>query len=124
MKKLFFAAIMALIFTSCGVGSYSVSSGVADQGAVSFVSKKSFPITVIIDGKEYNVMSVKDKAYKADRKIKRTAKNTIKVSTGQHEIKVMAANDIIYSKKIFVSLTTISISYEIQFPSNFLYRTS
>ena len=105
MKKLFLAAIMALIFTSCGVGSYSVSSGVADQGAVSFVSKKSFPITVIIDGKEYNVMSVKDKAYKTDRKIKRTAKNTIKVSTGQHEIKVMAANDIIYSKKIFVSTT-------------------
>lgn len=91
-------------FLSVEDGVYIISGG-ADQGAVSFVSKKSFPITVIIDGKEYNVMSVKDKAYKTDRKIKRTAKNTIKVSTGQHEIKVMAANDIIYYKKIFVSAT-------------------
>ena len=105
MKNSFFAAIVALIITGCGVGSYSVSSGVADQGAISFVSEKSTPITVIIDGIEHNVFSVKTKAYKTDRNIKQKAKNTIKVSTGQHEIKVMTGNEIIYSQKILISTT-------------------
>lgn len=104
MKRILIFIIITC-FTSCGVGSYSVSSGVTDEGAISFVSKKSLPITVIIDGIEHNVLSVKNKAYKTGRNIKQTANNTIKLSTGKHDVRVMSGNEIIYSKKIFISTT-------------------
>ena len=39
MKKILIALIGALMLSSCGVGSYSVSSGKADEGMISFVSE-------------------------------------------------------------------------------------
>lgn len=105
MKKIIIISILACIITGCGVGTYSVTSGKADECAISFTATKSFPITVVIDDIEYNIQSVKDKAYKTDRKIKQTAKNTIHVSSGAHDVKVLVQNEIIYSHKIFVSAT-------------------
>lgn len=47
MKKLFVALFGAVMMTGCGVGSYSISSGKADEAMLSFVSpdKTRFPLT-------------------------------------------------------------------------------
>ena len=52
MKKIIIiaACFVALLFASCGVGSYSVSSGQADEGYVTFVASSAYDITVDIDG--------------------------------------------------------------------------
>ena len=103
MKKILVIPIVAAILSGCGVGSYTVSSGRADECAISFTSAKSLPIAVMIDGNEFKIKSVKSKAYKKDRKIKQTAKNTIRLSPGTHDVKVMNENKTIYSHKVFVS---------------------
>ena len=105
MKKVFIAILPACLVTSCGVGLYSVASGMADTGSISFISSESLPVTVIVDGREYNVMSVKTKAYKSGRNIKQTAKNLIKVSSGRHDVKVLSGKEVIYSRQIFISAT-------------------
>ena len=103
MKKIIIAAISALLLTSCGVGSYSVSSGKADEAAISFTTAKATPITVTIDDATYDLSSVKDVAWKTDRKIKKTAKNTIYLTPGTHNVTVVIAGNQVYSKKLFLS---------------------
>ena len=71
MKKIIIAFIGALMLTSCGVGSYSVSSGKADEGMISFVSEFKTPITVTVDNNNYDVYTVKTKAWRKDRNIKK-----------------------------------------------------
>lgn len=103
MKKLFFIVFTALMMTSCGVGSYTISSGKADEGALSFTSNKTADIIVTVDDAVYKIKSVKEVAFKKDRKIKKTARNTIKVAPGTHEVKVVCGEEIIFSKKVFIS---------------------
>ena len=103
MKKILIAAITVLLLAGCGVGNYSVTSGKADEGAISFTSAKSMPITVTIDNSTYELSSVKDKQWKTDRKIKETAKNTLKVTPGAHDVKVLIDGDEVFSKKLFIS---------------------
>lgn len=105
MKKIIIALFSAILLTSCGVGSYSVSSGKSDDAAISFTSTSKQPIIVVVDGTEYNVETVKTSAYKTDRNIKKTALNTIKVAPGQHDVKVIASGKEVYSKKVFISAT-------------------
>lgn len=103
MKKIFGIFIFAALLTSCGVGSYSVTSGKADEGALSFTFSKNREIIVIVDNNTYNISTVKDKAFKTDRKIKETSQNTIRVSPGSHEVKVIISGNVAYEKKIFIS---------------------
>lgn len=103
MKKIFYALVASLLLTGCGVGSYSVSSGKADEGAISFTSVRVSDIAVTVDGTSYEMRSVKDSAFKPDRKIKQTAKNTIKVSPGAHDVKVEMNGKAVFSKKLFIS---------------------
>lgn len=104
MKKILIATISSLLLlTGCGVGSYTVSSGRADEGAISFTSDKSDRLTVTIDGTTYKVNSVKEKAYKSDRSIKQTARNSIRVKPGTHEVTVVAGGMQIYSQKLYIS---------------------
>lgn len=103
MKKFVFAACAALFLTGCGVGSYSLSSGRADEATVSFTDTENYNIVVSVDDDTYNVQTVKTKSYKADRKIKQTSENTIRIATGQHRISVKADGKEIYAKNIFVS---------------------
>ena len=51
MKKIIFALVSAIVISSCGVGSYSISSGKPDVAALSFTSTDKQPIVVHIDGK-------------------------------------------------------------------------
>ena len=105
MKKIIFALVSAIVICSCGVGSYSISSGKPDVAALSFTSTDKQPIVVHIDGKEYNVETVKTKAYRKDRNIKQTALNTIYVQPGQHDISVSVSGNEIFNKKVFLSDT-------------------
>lgn len=103
MKKLIIALFGALMLCSCGVGSYSISSGKADEGMISFVSESKTPITVTVDDNSYDIYTVKTKAWRKDRDIRKTAQNTIFMTPGAHEITVKADGNEIYAKKVFIS---------------------
>lgn len=103
MKKILLAALCGLLLCSCGVGSYSVSSGKADEGMLSFVSASKMAVTVNVDGNCFNISTVKAKAWRKDRDIRRTAQNTIYLTPGQHEVVVSIEGDEVYHKKLFIS---------------------
>lgn len=103
MKKIIIAFIGALVLAGCGVGSYSVSSGKADECMISFVSESVTPVTVTIDGTSYDVYTVKTKAWRKDRNIKETARNTIYLTPGQHSVVVVMNGNEICDKKVFIS---------------------
>ena len=86
MKKIIIAIIGALMLTSCGVGSYSRT-----------------PITVTIDNDTYNACTVKTKAWRKDRNIKKTAQNTIFLTPGQHNVIVTMNGKEVCNKKVFIS---------------------
>ena len=103
MKKIFILLLGTLLLTSCGVGSYSISSGNPDESKISFVSTDKTPITVKVDSVDYNLFTVKTKAWRTERNIKETAENTIKISPGQHNVVVEMDGRVVCEKKIFVS---------------------
>ena len=103
MKKLMIIAAFTILLTGCGVGNYSVQSGVEDAAFISFTDDLEQDITVTVDDQTYVLKTVKQKAYKSGRNIKQTALNTIKIGPGQHEVKVVMNDTEVFSKKIFVS---------------------
>ncbi len=103
MKKMIIAILGALMLTGCGVGSYTVSSGKADEGMISFVSESKTPVTVTIDNDSFDVSTVKAKAWRKDRNIKKTAQNTIFLSPGQHHVVVSMNGKEVCNKKVFIS---------------------
>lgn len=96
-------AVSAFILSSCGVGSYTISSGVDDKANICFVDNHSYDITVTIDGKSFETKTVTDKEYKTRRNMKKTAQYALPVSTGTHTISVVDDGKTVYSKKIVVS---------------------
>ena len=103
MKKSIIIAAFTMLLTGCGVGNYSVQSGVEDAAFLSFTDEEKQDITVTVDNQTYELQTVKQKAYKSGRNIKETAMNTIKIGPGQHEVKVTLDGADIFDKKIFVS---------------------
>ena len=91
------------MLTSCGVGTYSVQSGVEDAAFISFTDEAKQEIVVSVDNNTYNIETVKQKAYKSGRNIKQTALNTIKLTPGQHTISVTLGGEQVYSHKVFLS---------------------
>ena len=106
MKRLIFIMILGitlLSLNSCG-GVYSIASGKADVAEISFVDEDVYGISVIVDDNSYQLKTVKDKAYRRDRKIRKTVENTISLAPGQHQIIVTNEEGIrIYEYKIFIS---------------------
>lgn len=103
MKKTITALLCTLLLTSCGVGVYSVSSG-RDGGAfLSVTDEVTAPVTVVVDGAEYKVQTVKTSKFKKNRRIKETSDNTVKVAAGQHDVQVLKNGQEVYTKKIFIS---------------------
>ena len=103
MKKLFVFAVFIITLTGCGVGTYSVQSGVEDAAFISFTDDMKQEIVVSVDNKTYTVETVKHKSYKSGRNIKQTALNTIKLTPGQHVVSVSLNGNQIYSSKVFLS---------------------
>ena len=104
MKKVLFITLLLTMFmASCGVGSYTVTTGLADEASISFVANDNQEIVVTIDGQQYNVETVELKDYRKDRSLKRTVKNTIVITPGTHEVKVTLDGKEIYTHKVFVS---------------------
>lgn len=103
MKKLMLIAAFCILLTGCGVGNYSVQSGVEDAAFISFTDDVKQDITVTVDDQTYLLKTVRQKAYKSGRNIKQTALNTIKIGPGQHEVKVKLDGTDVFDKKIFVS---------------------
>ena len=103
MKKFVMALIAALMLAGCGVGLYSVSSGKADEGMISFVSETETPLSVFIDQDVYAVYTVKAKAWHKDRNIKKTARNTIILAPGQHKVVVSMDGKEVCNKEVFIS---------------------
>lgn len=107
MKKIIalFSIIGTLLLTACSVGSHSVSSGMADEGYVWFVSNVEKAITVDIDGTSYQTQTVKEKEWQKRRDIKATTKGMIVVAPGKHDIKVISDGQEVYAKTLFISAT-------------------
>lgn len=103
MKKILLIALVSLFMASCGVGSYTITTGLADKSSVSFVTDKKQDITVTVDDQQYNVETVGLKAYRKDRSIKNTVENTIVMTPGTHNVKVALDGVVICTQKIFVS---------------------
>lgn len=104
MKKYIIIAIVSLALSSCGVGTYSLSSGKADKAEISFVAKKSYDITLKVDNSStHNISTIKEKAYKSGRNIKKTSLNSVVLPIGKHFIEVFDGDKSVYSKWIFVS---------------------
>ena len=103
MRKILIIALLSVFMASCGVGSYSITTGIADESSISFVMDKKQEIVVTIDNQQYDVETVKLKDYRKDRSLKRTVKNTIEMTPGQHDVKVTLDGNEIYTQKIFVS---------------------
>lgn len=111
MKRIIIIATCAVcaLLTGCGVGSYSVSSGNADEAYLTFVSNTEYDITVDVDGQTYNCKTVKETPHKQNRNIKKTARNTITLKPGTHTVSVSANGAQKYSQKIFVSASETKI---------------
>lgn len=103
MKRLIFIAAIAISLTGCGAGTYSIQSGIENAAYISFTDDAKQSISVTVDNSTYNVQTVRQKAYKSGRDIKRTALNTIKLTPGQHDVTVNLDGKEIYSYKIFIS---------------------
>jgi hypothetical protein len=103
MKKILLITLLTVFMSSCGVGSYTVTTGLADEASISFVANDNQEIVVTIDGQQYNVETVELKDYRKDRSLKRTVKNTIVITPGTHEGKVTLDGKEIYTHKVFVS---------------------
>lgn len=103
MKKIMIFLLGALLLTGCGVGTYSVSSGKEDKSELSFTFKDKADITVTVDNDTFNIQTVKDKVYKKNRDIKKTSLNTISLTPGTHEVKVVKNGTEVFNKKLFLS---------------------
>ena len=104
MKKLIIALLSLIAFVGCGVGTYSLSSGKDDAAEISFVDSDSYSIQIKVDqGDAHDMTTVKEKAYKSGRNIKKVSSNVVKVAVGKHFIEVFAKDQCVYSKWVFVS---------------------
>lgn len=106
MRKIiitFVFILSAFVFSSCGVGNYTVSSGIEDNAKICFVDNHSYDITVTIDGQSYDTKTVKDKEFKSRRNIKKTTQYALPVDTGTHTISVVNDGKTVFSKKVVIS---------------------
>ena len=103
MKKLMIIAAFTMLLTGCGVGTLSVQSGMGDTSYISFTDDVMADITVTVDDQTYYIKTVKQKVYKSGRNLKQTALNTIKLTPGQHQVKVTLDGNEVFAKKLFLS---------------------
>lgn len=103
MKKSIAIAALTVLLSGCGVGTYSIQSGIEDAALITFTDDTKHAITVMVDDSTYILETVRHKAYKSGRDIRKTVENTIKLNPGQHNVSVYQNGIEIYNYKIFLS---------------------
>ena len=105
MKKIILAIVGIAMLTLAGCGGVqTISGGKADKGEIHFIADKSFDISVHIDNSVYTVKTVKEKSYRRDRNLSKTAQNAISLTPGQHKVIVFDMNgNQIYEHLVFIS---------------------
>ncbi len=93
-----------MLLSSCSIGSYSLSTGKADECMLSFVAADNKPISVTVDNTGYELKPVKTKAWKKARDIKATALNTIILTPGPHDVKVVKSDGTEFVRKVYISV--------------------
>lgn len=106
--KYVFALMVAAIMSACGTGSYTISTGLADQAAVSVVAPAKTDVYLFVDGQQHAVRTVAQKAWKKNRNIKQTALNTVVMTPGRHLVEIYeniegTRGNMLYKYEIFVS---------------------
>ena len=109
MKKILFVCLLCFTLFSCGVGTYSVSSGRMNEAAVVFTAKQNCAIKVTIDDVPFNVNAVKNKNWRVDRNIKKSARNEIRVKPGRHQVRVEMNGQEIFCEPLFLSVNETKI---------------
>ncbi len=109
MKKILLILVLTTLLSSCGVGTYSVASGNADESAVCFVANQKYDISVDIDGTDYNLKTIKQKEFKNRRNIKQTTQDKINLTPGRHKVIVTKDDKEVYNKEVFISATELKI---------------
>jgi len=99
MKRILVLAATAILLAGCGVGNYSVSSGKTDAAELSVTAPEKYAVKVCVDDNTYDIETVKASGFKTKRDIKKTAKNTIRIEPGTHEIKIYQGDNQVYTKK-------------------------
>lgn len=103
MKKILLLLVSVLFFASCGVGTYSYSSGVAEKASIVILTDTQKSAKVYVDGTKYKVQTVKESNFTSKRDMKKSSENTIAVEPGQHTVEVVIRGEKVYSKKVYVS---------------------
>lgn len=103
MKKFLLILFSTVFFASCGVGTYSHSSGVDDKAGIVVVATSQQTVEVYVDGAMHQVQTVKESDFKSNRNIKKRSQNTITVAPGQHTVEIVVKGQKVYSKKMYVS---------------------
>ena len=103
MGRLLLIVAFSMFLAGCGVGVYSIQSGYSDVAYVVFTDEVKGEIVVNVDDRTYNVNTVKHKAYKSGRDIKRTAQNSVLLTPGQHNVSVYLNGSEVYNHKVFLS---------------------
>lgn len=103
MIRLILIVAFSALLSGCGVGVYSVQSGYSDVAHIVFTDDTKAEIVVNVDDRTYNVNTVKHKAYKSGRDIKRTAQNSVLLTPGQHNVSVYLNGSEVYNHKVFLS---------------------
>lgn len=101
MKRIILFSFIALLLSSCGI--YTHTSGIESKSALSFVDDKAYQIEVTIDGKTTTMTTVPERAWRKNRKIKRTAKNSVDLETGRHSLCVKLNGVVLIEKELFLS---------------------
>lgn len=99
--RTFIFILTAVLLSGCGVSSHTVSP---ETGAVSFITEKALELKVTVDdNEEYTIRSVRTDRYNAKKSIKESAKNTVRLSSGKHTVKVECEDDILYSEELYTT---------------------
>jgi len=102
MKRILFLLLAVILLAGCGT-SKSAVAGKDSDAAVVFFADRVQKIDVTIDNKSYRVNTVLEEDYLKTKNLKKTARNMIVISPGNHTVKVRAKGQTILTQKIYVA---------------------
>ncbi len=114
MKKvlpILLTAVIALMATSCMTLLAAALATVEEDGVLVFVDSSRHSIDVRVDGKRYDVETVKERQLDRRRNLKHAADNMIYVSPGYHDVVVRYYGRTIFNESVRVGADETKIIY-------------